>query len=188
MAGGGSANVTGSLAKLSSSCAIIAGTCNDSSNLMNLNQQYSGATGAVELIQNAGTGFALQIQDSSNNTLFAADTTKKSIAINTTTETATLGVRADANSSSSAYTSAGSNNFVVPNNVTSVTVTSWGAGGGGGGGSASTGTGGAGGGGGFIKSNITVTPGRIAHSRGWYARQSRPVPTVTVAMAADSPT
>ncbi len=49
------------------------------------------------------------------------------------------------------YTSAGSDTFVVPTGITSITVKTWGAGGGGGGGGSATsgGNGGAGGGGGF---------------------------------------
>ncbi|MGB4967320.1 MAG: hypothetical protein WBO35_03915 [Candidatus Saccharimonadales bacterium] len=57
------------------------------------------------------------------------------------------------------YNSAGTNSFVVPTGVTSMTVEAWGAGGGGGNGSSSTGTGGAGGGGGYAQSTLTVTPG-----------------------------
>jgi len=58
----------------------------------------------------------------------------------------------------STYYTNGSNNFVVPTGVTSITVRAWGAGGGGGSGSGSTGSGGGGGGGGFTKATITTTP------------------------------
>lgn len=57
------------------------------------------------------------------------------------------------------YNTAGTNTFVVPTGVTSMTVEAWGAGGGGGNGNSSTGTGGAGGGGGYAQSTLTVTPG-----------------------------
>lgn len=57
------------------------------------------------------------------------------------------------------YSTAGSNTFVVPSGVTSITVKAWGAGGSGGNGSSSTGSGGAGGGGGFSQATLTVTPG-----------------------------
>lgn len=57
------------------------------------------------------------------------------------------------------YNTAGSNNYVVPTGVTSVTVKAWGAGGGGGNGSGGSGTGGAGGGGGYAKAVISTTPG-----------------------------
>lgn len=70
------------------------------------------------------------------------------------------GVTVSGPSGSVSYTSAGSNNFVVPSGVTSVTVKAWGAGGGGGGGGSRFGdTGGDGAGGGFAESTITVTPG-----------------------------
>lgn len=57
------------------------------------------------------------------------------------------------------YSSPGTNTFVVPTAVTSITVKSWGAGGGGGGGGDTT-SGGAGGGGGYAKATLTVTPGQ----------------------------
>ncbi len=57
------------------------------------------------------------------------------------------------------YTTGGTNTFVVPSNVNSITIKAWGAGGAGGGGSGSTGTGGAGGAGGFAQATISVTPG-----------------------------
>jgi len=53
----------------------------------------------------------------------------------------------------------GTDTYVVPTGVTSITAKIWGAGGGGGSGNAESGTGGAGGGGGYAKSVITVTPG-----------------------------
>src|SRR3989344_3109 len=58
------------------------------------------------------------------------------------------------------YTTAGSDSYVVPVGVTSITVKAWGAGGGGGSDSAAGGpTAGAGGGGGFAQATINVTPG-----------------------------
>ncbi|MGB3009112.1 MAG: hypothetical protein WBB33_02035 [Candidatus Saccharimonadales bacterium] len=57
------------------------------------------------------------------------------------------------------YNTQGSDTFVVPAGVTSLTFKMWGAGGGGGGGGAAGGTGGAGGGGGYITGLISVTPG-----------------------------
>ncbi|HSX36540.1 MAG TPA: hypothetical protein VLG13_00225, partial [Patescibacteria group bacterium] len=64
---GGTYAITGALANLQSNCTQTAGTCTDTSNILNLNQQYANATGAVALIQNSGTGNALQIQDGSGN-------------------------------------------------------------------------------------------------------------------------
>lgn len=56
------------------------------------------------------------------------------------------------------YTTAGSDTFVVPAGITSITIKTWGAGGGGGGGGNSQ-PGGDGGGGGYTTSTISVTPG-----------------------------
>lgn len=56
------------------------------------------------------------------------------------------------------FTSGGSNAFIVPDGVTSITVKAWGGGGGGGGGGASA-AGGAGGGGGYTTTTLSVTPG-----------------------------
>lgn len=55
------------------------------------------------------------------------------------------------------FTSQGSDSYVVPAGVTSLTLKMWGAGGGGGGGGTTSGA--AGGGGGFVESTISVTPG-----------------------------
>lgn len=55
------------------------------------------------------------------------------------------------------YTSAGSNSYVIPTGVTSITIKAWGGGGGGGAGG-SIGSGGSGGGGGFAQATLTVTP------------------------------
>jgi len=59
--------------------------------------------------------------------------------------------------SSQAFTASGSDTFVVPTNVTSITVKVWAAGAGGGAGGTS-GVGGAGGGGGYVGGKIEVTP------------------------------
>ncbi len=60
--------VQGAVASLSSTCSTSGGgTCTDTSNILSLNQQYANASGAVALIQNNGTGNALQIQDGSSN-------------------------------------------------------------------------------------------------------------------------
>ena len=54
-------NVTGAVGSLSSTCAVTGiAACADSSNILNLNQQYAPATGAVANIQNAGSGASLQ--------------------------------------------------------------------------------------------------------------------------------
>lgn len=58
------------------------------------------------------------------------------------------------------YTTPGSDTFIVPTGVTSITVKAWGGGGGGGGGGNASGSnGGNGGGGGFTLTTLTVTPG-----------------------------
>lgn len=56
------------------------------------------------------------------------------------------------------FSAPGSDTFVVPTGITSITVKMWGAGGGGGGGS-TNGDGGAGGGAGFVQATLAVTPG-----------------------------
>ena len=56
------------------------------------------------------------------------------------------------------YNTQGSDDFVVPDGVTSITVKMWGGGGGGGGGSASR-VGGAGAGAGYVTATYSVTPG-----------------------------
>lgn len=56
------------------------------------------------------------------------------------------------------YNTQGTDTFIVPAGVTSLTVRAWGGGGGGGGGGNGA-IGGAGGGGGFVQETITVTPG-----------------------------
>lgn len=66
------------------------------------------------------------------------------------------GVHPDGGTTS--YTSPGSDTFVVPAGITSITVKVWGAGGGGGGGGNSQ-PGGDGGGGGYVESTLAVTPG-----------------------------
>lgn len=48
--------VSGAVATLQSNCTQTAGTCTDTSNILNLNQQYASASGAVLNIQNAGSG------------------------------------------------------------------------------------------------------------------------------------
>ena len=57
------------------------------------------------------------------------------------------------------FTSQGSNSYVVPAGVTSLTFKAWGGGGGGGAGGSGSATGGTGGGAGYVNSTISVTPG-----------------------------
>lgn len=57
------------------------------------------------------------------------------------------------------YYADGTDTYVVPVGVTSITAKVWGAGAGGGAGNGQSGTGGSGGGGGYAKSILTVTPG-----------------------------
>lgn len=59
----------GALENLSSNCTVVAGVCEDVSNILNLNQQYSGATGTVLNIQNAGTGDLLDLANGSGTIL-----------------------------------------------------------------------------------------------------------------------
>ncbi len=62
---GATYNITGALANLQSTCTQTAGTCNDSSNILNLNQQYTASTGAVLNLTGAGTG-NLGVLDTTN--------------------------------------------------------------------------------------------------------------------------
>jgi parallel beta-helix repeat protein len=94
-------SVTGAASQISSNCVISSGNCTDTSNLLNLNQQYASATGAVLAIQNAGTGADLQLgtgrirptSDSTTairiqnaagtgNNAFTVDTTNRRVGIN----------------------------------------------------------------------------------------------------------
>lgn len=74
-----------------------------------------------------------------------------------------IGGSSQGNGGKQIYDVEGSQNFIVPTGVSTITVKLWGAGGGGGAGggaaSGATGAGGAGGGGGFIQLNLSVTPG-----------------------------
>ena len=66
--------ITGSLANLSSNCTLVgASGCTDTSNILNLNQQYTGATGAVLNIQNAGTGDMLDLANGSGTVVAKFD-------------------------------------------------------------------------------------------------------------------
>jgi hypothetical protein len=117
--------------------------------------------GQTLLKTNTNSTTAFQLQNSSGADLLNADTSTQGLTVNSSAITATLSVRADATQSSTAngvFTSAGSSTFTVPNDVTSITATVWGAGGGGGAGNG-TNAGGNGGGGGFVKTAIPVVPG-----------------------------
>ena len=60
---GGTFNITGDLALLQSNCTQTLGTCTDSSNILELNQQYASATGEVLNIINNGTGLSFRLND-----------------------------------------------------------------------------------------------------------------------------
>ncbi|MBI2032008.1 MAG: hypothetical protein HYT08_05355, partial [Candidatus Levybacteria bacterium] len=63
--GVGTADLTGSLASITSNCTVTAGICNDSSNLLSLNQSYGLSTGAVLNIATSGLGPMLNISGAS---------------------------------------------------------------------------------------------------------------------------
>jgi len=65
----GNGSVTGPVASFSDNCTLTAGTCTDSGNVMSLQQQFSGATGAVLSIQNAGSGDMLDLANGSGTVL-----------------------------------------------------------------------------------------------------------------------
>jgi hypothetical protein len=74
----GSESVSSPVASLSDNCAITAGTCADSSNVLNIAQQFSGASGTALNIQDSGTGDAVDILDSGSGTGFAETITDTS--------------------------------------------------------------------------------------------------------------
>ncbi len=49
-------NFTGQMVNFTSNCTQTAGTCTDSSNILNIAQSYAASTGAVLVLQGAGTG------------------------------------------------------------------------------------------------------------------------------------
>jgi parallel beta-helix repeat protein len=89
---GGTFAVTGSLATLQSNCTQTAGTCTDTSNILNLNQQYANASGSVALIQNSGTGKALQVQNGSSVDVLSVDTVNAQTILTAGGTDAVLGV------------------------------------------------------------------------------------------------
>ncbi len=68
-AAGPGISISNSLANFASNCTVVSGSCTDSSNILNLNQQYSGATGTVLNLQNAGSGDFLDIANGSGTLL-----------------------------------------------------------------------------------------------------------------------
>ena len=79
----GALTLTGAVANISSNCTVTAGSCTDSSNILNLNQQYASATGAVLNIQNSGKGAGLLVQNASSGIALAADTVNGSVSVGT---------------------------------------------------------------------------------------------------------
>jgi hypothetical protein len=62
-------SITGAAVNVSSNCTQSGGACTDSSNILNLNQQYASATGAVLSIQNAGSGAAIALTQTGSSTV-----------------------------------------------------------------------------------------------------------------------
>jgi len=63
--GSGTYTISGDLATLSSNCTQDSGTCTDTSNILELNQQYAAASGSILNVLGAGTG-NLAVFDASN--------------------------------------------------------------------------------------------------------------------------
>jgi hypothetical protein len=61
--------VTGNLAQIQSNCTVNVGSCTDTSTLLKINQQYSGSTGTVLTVQNAGSGDLLNLNNASTTVL-----------------------------------------------------------------------------------------------------------------------
>ncbi|HEB28840.1 MAG TPA: hypothetical protein ENI05_13970, partial [Porticoccus sp.] len=79
---GGSFTISGDLATLSSNCIVTLGTCTDTSNILELDQQFATASGAVLNILNSGAGSAVSITDTltSNKTTAVVSITRPSDA------------------------------------------------------------------------------------------------------------
>ncbi|HEU5004945.1 MAG TPA: hypothetical protein VFT49_02540 [Candidatus Saccharimonadales bacterium] len=92
------ATLSGNLSQISSNCVVNDGTCSDTSTLLNLNQQYAGATGTILNIQNAGSGMALQVQNASSVSLLAVDTNNSNISLGQSTSGALSAWLTNANS------------------------------------------------------------------------------------------
>jgi hypothetical protein len=60
--------VTGAAESISSNCLVTTGTCTDSSNVLNINQLFSAATGDVLSVNTVGTGNLLNLQNSGVST------------------------------------------------------------------------------------------------------------------------
>ncbi len=83
---GGTLDMQGDVAVISSTCSQSAGTCSDSSHILSLAQSYTAATGNVFDVTNAGTGKGLFLTSSSTGNLMELDssgavTTPKGIVI-----------------------------------------------------------------------------------------------------------
>ena len=65
--------VTGSTVSFSSDCTVLAGACYDSSNVVDINQQYIGATGSALRVTSAGIGNSFEIVDGATTVLNVAD-------------------------------------------------------------------------------------------------------------------
>jgi hypothetical protein len=65
--------VTGDVARLISNCTQTVGTCTDSGNILELDQQYANASGSVLNLLNAGTGQGIKLTSSSTGDLAELD-------------------------------------------------------------------------------------------------------------------
>jgi fibronectin-binding autotransporter adhesin len=112
---GAALTVSGAAVNFASNCTVSSGTCTDTGNVLKVTQSYASASGTAVLIQNAGTGLGMKIQDASANNALAVDTVNRyvgigggagtptsalyvrdtgSVAINVSTSTSTSGSRA----------------------------------------------------------------------------------------------
>ena len=138
-----------------------------SSNPTSISNTLSASNWLIENTANLGQA-ALMVNQTKGGDIFTASasgvtkltlTNAGFLGVETSTPQANLEVQTSATltAQSTVYSAAGSNSFVVPPGVTSITVKTWG--GGGGRGRDSNAAGGTGGGGGFAQGTITVTPG-----------------------------
>lgn len=64
----GTFNVQGDVASFSSSCTVTLGTCADNSNILDITQNYTAATGEALYVKNYGTGASFRVDDVASDT------------------------------------------------------------------------------------------------------------------------
>ena len=78
----GAESVTAPVASFSNSCAVSPGSCTDATNVVSINQQYSGSTGAVLSVQGAGSGSLIQASNNNSEPIFLVNTKSSNLITN----------------------------------------------------------------------------------------------------------